>query len=54
MSLQRNMRKMVTVQIWMNYVYRFEEMDSNDLIHTPRDWSKVNVLYYKVDILDTY
>jgi hypothetical protein len=41
MSLQRNIRQMVTVQIWMNYVYRLEGMDSNDLIHSSRDWSKL-------------
>lgn len=53
MYLQRNIRKMATVQIWMNCVYRLEEMNSNDLTHSSRDCSKVNILYYKVDTLDT-
>lgn len=40
-SLQRNIRKMVTVQIWMNYVCRFVEMNSHDLMQSSRDCSKV-------------
>jgi hypothetical protein len=49
MSLQRNIRKTATVQIWMNFVYRSEGVHSTDLINSSREWGKLNALYNQVD-----